>query len=223
MAAKDVMGDDSPSPPGAHPGLVVAELAAIRHALRLLLEDEGLVGAEAAGGPVPLAPLRAGPQRPTVGRAREFWRMEWLDEDRRAWGLGLLLAAMCNWRQMTERDPQALAQAHGYFRSAPPGAESKSRTLRARSHFSLFPLLPCRERNAMCRTISPPTAPSGTPGPPTSPPPRIMPTPRSSVPAAPACAASSARRWEQCGAVRCCIYSATWVRTPSRGRGSAPR
>ena len=130
-----------------------------------------------------------------TGRAKSAWRQCWRYP----------LAATCHRRRTTERDTQALAQAHGYFRSASPGAESKSSALSCPltgSQHSLFPRVPCRERNPACRTISPPTAPSGTPGLPTSPLLRTTPTPRLSVPAAPACAASSARRWDRCGAAR---------------------
>src|SRR5260221_473908 len=57
MEAEDVTCNDAPAPPGAQRGLVVDDDIAIRHALRLLLEDEGLVVAEAADGRAALAIL----------------------------------------------------------------------------------------------------------------------------------------------------------------------
>src|SRR5260370_34813709 len=59
MVAKDVMGNDAPARLGAQRVLVVDDDVAIRHALRLLLEDEGLAVAEAADGRAALAILRA--------------------------------------------------------------------------------------------------------------------------------------------------------------------
>ena len=66
MLAKDVMGNESPASAGAQRVLVVDDDVAIRHALRLLLEDEGLVVAEAADGRAALAILRAASERYVV-------------------------------------------------------------------------------------------------------------------------------------------------------------
>jgi DNA-binding response OmpR family regulator len=59
MEAEDVTWNDTPARTGAQRVLVVDDDDAIRHALRLLLEDEGLVVGEAADGHVALAILRA--------------------------------------------------------------------------------------------------------------------------------------------------------------------
>ncbi len=59
MVARDVMGNGAPARAGAQRVLIVDDDIAIRHALRLLLEDEGLVVAEAADGRAALANLRA--------------------------------------------------------------------------------------------------------------------------------------------------------------------
>ena len=59
MVANDVMGNGAPARAGAQRMLVVDDDVAIRHALRLLLEDEGLAVAEVADGRAALAILRA--------------------------------------------------------------------------------------------------------------------------------------------------------------------
>jgi len=59
MEAEDVTCNDAPARLRAQRVLVVDDDIAIRHALRLLLEDEGLVVAEAADGRAALAILRA--------------------------------------------------------------------------------------------------------------------------------------------------------------------
>jgi CheY-like chemotaxis protein len=59
MEAEDVTYNDAPARLGAQHVLVVDDDVAIRHALRLLLEDEGLAVAEAADGRAALAILRA--------------------------------------------------------------------------------------------------------------------------------------------------------------------
>jgi DNA-binding response OmpR family regulator len=64
MLAKDVMGNESPASAGAQ--RMPDDDFAIRHALRLLLEDEGLVVAEAADGRAALAILRAASERYVV-------------------------------------------------------------------------------------------------------------------------------------------------------------
>ena len=66
MVAEDVTCDDAPARAGAQRVLVVDDDVAIRHALRLLLEDEGLVVAEAADGRAALAILRAASDRSVV-------------------------------------------------------------------------------------------------------------------------------------------------------------
>jgi CheY-like chemotaxis protein len=66
MLAKDVMGNDAPARAGAQRVLVVDDDVAIRHALRLLLEDEGLAVTEAADGRAVLAILRATSDRYVV-------------------------------------------------------------------------------------------------------------------------------------------------------------
>jgi CheY-like chemotaxis protein len=66
MLAKDVMGNDAPARAGAQRVLVVDDDVAIRHALRLLLEDEGLAVAEAADGRAALVILRATSDRYVV-------------------------------------------------------------------------------------------------------------------------------------------------------------
>ena len=59
MGAEDVMWNAARARARAQRVLVVDDDAAIRHALRLLLEDEGLVVDEAADGRTALAMLRA--------------------------------------------------------------------------------------------------------------------------------------------------------------------
>ena len=66
MEAEDVTCNDAPARAGAQRVLVVDDDIAIRHALRLLLEDEGLVVAEAADGRAALAILRAASERYVV-------------------------------------------------------------------------------------------------------------------------------------------------------------
>ena len=74
MVANDVMGNGAPARAGAQRMLVVDDDVAIRHALRLLLEDEGLAVAEVADGRAALAILRAASLPPTVlaGRSKSW-------------------------------------------------------------------------------------------------------------------------------------------------------
>lgn len=66
MEAEDITCNDAPARAGAQRVLVVDDDAAIRHALRLLLEDEGLVVTEAADGRAALAILCAASDRYVV-------------------------------------------------------------------------------------------------------------------------------------------------------------
>ncbi|HZC76699.1 MAG TPA: response regulator [Ktedonobacterales bacterium] len=66
MEAEDVTYNDAPARVGVQRVLVVDDDIAIRHALRLLLEDEGLAVAEAADGRAALAILRATSDRYVV-------------------------------------------------------------------------------------------------------------------------------------------------------------
>ena len=66
MEAEDVMGNEAPARAGAQRVLVVDDDVAIRHALCLLLEDEGLAVTEAADGRAALAILRATSDRYVV-------------------------------------------------------------------------------------------------------------------------------------------------------------
>jgi CheY-like chemotaxis protein len=66
MEAEDIMGNEAPAHVGAQRVLIVDDDIAIRHALRLLLEDEGLAVAEAADGRAALAILCATSDRYVV-------------------------------------------------------------------------------------------------------------------------------------------------------------